>query len=414
MNSLSRVYNFSGFEFDAMRLAIYHRGELLHGVSKKSLEVLRSLVGKPGELISHDEIIAQVWGDNPHGITPAHINQYVSRLQRSLAKYEPKLKIVENLRGRGYTFLPSVEMVAPSDGVEPVQEDASEKVSAMDAAAHSAAVTDPPRRRRGLLIGLGLLTVGIIAIGAAVYFRPAANDDTEVRRVVRESQLFESLVLYKNPAAFKESDLDRYWTTELDVTSNYDRAKIRDSVTKMIAEKRRYGDESKCEQFDFQSVEINKEGDTAIVKTLEHWFISVYKEEELLRNREVGPYFVSYILKKIDGRWLIEKSTTARANLPAPKLASVEPTTPVVTGQQFFVRITGEDFLDEVIAIRLTGEGCPESSPCLVPNSAIRKHSKIERTVIDNVPLTLASGSYMVTAVNGTSQPSNAVALKVP
>ncbi len=83
-------------------------------------------------------------------------------------------------------------------------------------------------------------------------------------------------MLYKNPSLFKEESLDKYWTAEIDINANYDRHRIREAVKKLSDEGRRYGDETKCEQFEFQSVEINQSKNFAVVKTLEKWFIVAY------------------------------------------------------------------------------------------------------------------------------------------
>jgi len=44
----------------------------------------------------------------------------------------------------------------------------------------------------------------------------------------------------------------------------------------------------------------------------------------------------------------------------------------------------------------------------------LRENSKITETALDNVPLTLSSGEFRVSARNGDSQASNFVSLKVP
>lgn len=127
-----------------------------------------------------------------------------------------------------------------------------------------------------------------------------------------------------------------------------------------------YGNETKCEQFEFQSVEIDAKGEMAIVRTLEKWFIAVYKNDGGLdKNKYVGPYFVSYVLRKIDGRWLVEKSNTARANLPTPQITNLEPVTEIKSGQPSFVKFTGTEFIPQSVYIRVIGEGCPEQNPCI-------------------------------------------------
>ncbi len=287
----------------------------------------------------------------------------------------------------------------------------------------AATVSQPPRnvtlslkenRRLKLTLPLsGLILATAAVIIAAKY--ASASDEEQIKKAVENSQKYESLTLYENPASFKEEQLDRFWTAALDVKSNADRIRIREAVQKLNADGRHYGDETKCEQFEFQTIEINQDKNFAVVKTLEKWFIAVYfNDGTLQKNKTVGPYFVSYILRKIDGNWLIEKSSTARVNRPPPRLAEIETISTVKAGQQFFVKITGQDFEPEMIFIEVVGEGCPENKPCRVPNTALRENSKLTETALENVSLTLASGDFSVVAHNGDSPPSNFLQIKVP
>ncbi len=132
------------------------------------------------------------------------------------------------------------------------------------------------------------------------------------------------------------------------------------------------------------------------------------------RNKTVGPYFVSYILRKVDGNWLIEKSTTARVNRPTPRLSEIEAVSEIKPNQQFFVRITGQDFEPETVYIEVIGEGCPEQKPCKVPNTALRENAKLSENALENVPLTLASGDFQIVVRNGDSQALNALQIFVP
>jgi hypothetical protein len=146
----------------------------------------------------------------------------------------------------------------------------------------------------------------------------AETDEQKIRKVVEESQKFESLVLYNSPASVEEAQLNRYWLADNEFNSELDINKIRAGVQRLIREGKYYGKETRCEQFEIQSIEINEAKDFAIVKTLEKWFIAEYfTDGTLFKNKTVGPYFVSYTLRRKDGRWLIEKSTTARAK-PSP------------------------------------------------------------------------------------------------
>jgi hypothetical protein len=97
-----------------------------------------------------------------------------------------------------------------------------------------------------------------------------------------------------------------------------------------------------------------------------------------------------------------------------PHLKTIEAVSEVKGGQQFFVRLHGANFNAESVSVKVVGEGCPETTPCFVPNSALQKHSAISDTILDSVPLTLAQGDFQIYAQNENSQTSNFVVLSVP
>ncbi|HMT08905.1 MAG TPA: winged helix-turn-helix domain-containing protein [Pyrinomonadaceae bacterium] len=407
----SKPICFDQFRFDPDRFALYYRGELVKSAEKKQLEVLLTFLRRPNELVTYDEVIENVWHDNIHGATSTRVNQYVSRLQKTFHEYVPENSYFENVKGRGYIFRVMIDADEPES-----QDNSTSSPSNLDRDSHDSEQADIKRslgKTKAIVLGLSLATVLVVLAAFWIYTRP--NDETVIKEVVRESQLYESLVLYENPTLLNESDLDKYWTKEVDSNINYDRGRIRDSVKKMIAEGRRYGAESKCEQFDFQSVEIDINKTTAVVKTLEKWFVSIYSTDgSLLKNRTIGPYFVSYILKKINGKWLIEKSTTGRVIRPVPRLREMTPITTIVAGQQFWLKVVGDDLEPEMVFFEVVGPGCPEAKPCKVPNDVLREHSTMNSGQIVNVPLTLASGVFKITARNGDSQASEPVMLTVP
>lgn len=94
MNTLSKNnYQFDGFTFDAERLALYHENHLIGGVGEKSLQVLSVLLQNPKKLTAHNEIIERVWRDNPSGVTPVHVAQYISKLR----KFLPNTNLAKNI-----------------------------------------------------------------------------------------------------------------------------------------------------------------------------------------------------------------------------------------------------------------------------------------------------------------------------
>lgn len=263
-----------------------------------------------------------------------------------------------------------------------------------------------------------LLTVGIIAvilITSVAWFEFPYDEEELVRQVLRESQMFESLVIYKNPSSFNDEILNKYWVPHSHESQNYDWKRIADSLQKLQSEGLRYGDETKCEKFVIQSVTVDKDATIATARTLEKWFISVHDEKgSPQKRRSVGPYFVDYLLRKVDGRWLVEKSTTGRTIRPVPHLSGIEQLTTASNKTEFLIRLTGRDFEPMTVFLSIVGPRCPEAKPCQIPNTALLERSTLSDSIVDNVPLTLSSGNFRIAAHNGDSQPSNYLYLSVP
>jgi hypothetical protein len=96
-----------------------------------------------------------------------------------------------------------------------------------------------------------------------------------------------------------------------------------------------------------------------------------------------------------------------------PVLENIEFITLAVTEQQFFINLKGKGFNPETICIRAVGEGCPKANPCLIPNGALKKHGTQSETELNNVPLTLGKGKYILYAQNGDSPFSNGIEVEV-
>lgn len=143
---------------------------------------------------------------------------------------------------------------------------------------------------------------------------PIAQEDpekAEVERVVRESQLFETLTLYTNPKSFDKEQLSKYWVPVEQGGEAIKQVEV--NVRNLLDLHQHYGKESKNEVFDIISLTINQDHDYADVVTRERWYIPLYDEnEKRVTTRE--PYYeanpIYYTLRKIEGRWLIQSNST--------------------------------------------------------------------------------------------------------
>lgn len=440
----SHIYIFDKFELDETA-GLVRSGEEVVNLTTTERELLVFLTKNPEKIFSINDLYEEIFGlegRSKQNTIPAHI----SNLKKKLRVYSDNDFIV-NVPNAGYRFdakvvikLKSGEIPIITDSDKGKAEDTTEiqtsdkiessgsdlnnfekqkilsnTIPSLAAPVKHSIEKQGSRRFIKHYVFITSVIILIITIFVVQKLFFGANDEEEIQQVIKESQLYESLMLYTNPKTFEENLLDKYWLNELDANINTDRNRIREAVLNLKNKGQHYGEETKCEQLEFQSIEVNKDGNYAVVKTLEKWFVAVYFDDGTLeRNKTVGPYFVSYILRKVDGKWLIEKSTTARMGRPVPRIDKIEIISEPKSRQQFFVKITGEEFEPETVLIEVVGEGCPESKPCKVPNSALRENSKMSETVLDNVPLTLAEGNFKIFARNGDSQISNSVLINLP
>jgi DNA-binding response OmpR family regulator len=68
--------------------------------------LLRALVGRAGEVLTHDELLELVWGTT-RGVARAQVRLYVNYLRRKLGP--PAADLIETVRGFGYRYRPPEE-----------------------------------------------------------------------------------------------------------------------------------------------------------------------------------------------------------------------------------------------------------------------------------------------------------------
>ena len=139
------------------------------------------------------------------------------------------------------------------------------------------------------------------------------SDEAEVRRVVKESQVYETLGIYTHPETFDRNQLDKFWMSVAQGGKAV--PAIEAAVGRLRQRGWRYADESRLEIFDFRYVRIFSPRDYAEAGTSERWYVpTVWADGSRVQNRNVylGVYDVDYTLRKINGRWLIEENSTPR------------------------------------------------------------------------------------------------------
>ncbi len=142
-------------------------------VGSRALDVLGVLLGRHGDLVSKDEILAAVWPDTT--VDEANLHVQISALRRVLDQDRAEASCIQTVPGRGYRFVADVMRVAA--GTPVTAADAAVDVVLVPAV--GAKVPRPAPRSYRLA---GLVLIGIAAAGGAAawlgehgWFRNAAG-----------------------------------------------------------------------------------------------------------------------------------------------------------------------------------------------------------------------------------------------
>ena len=119
---------FGIFEADLRTGELRKRGSRVR-LQQQPFQVLAVLLSRPGELVTRDELRAQLWSadtfvDFEHGL-----NKAINKIREALGDSAESPRFVETVPRRGYRFIADV---APAGG-EPVSVDADAPTASADA-----------------------------------------------------------------------------------------------------------------------------------------------------------------------------------------------------------------------------------------------------------------------------------------
>ena len=111
MTGPSVVYRFGPFEFDQAGCRLY-RDNAPVDLPPRLLDLLAQLVARPGDLLTKNELIAQVWPGV--FVTDNSLTRAVSELRRSLGDVAEEPQYIQTVARRGYRFVAQVRTAALS------------------------------------------------------------------------------------------------------------------------------------------------------------------------------------------------------------------------------------------------------------------------------------------------------------
>jgi TolB-like protein/DNA-binding winged helix-turn-helix (wHTH) protein len=101
------IYEFSDLTLDLDRHLLTRDGQPIK-LTKLSFKMLQALVHAAPALISHDDLIDQVWGPK-RVITPDNLSQRMKTLRQSLGDNVNQPIYIDGVRGEGYRLIPEVK-----------------------------------------------------------------------------------------------------------------------------------------------------------------------------------------------------------------------------------------------------------------------------------------------------------------
>ncbi len=73
-------------------------------LSERELELVHYLAGNSGRAIARDELLANVWGISPRGLSTRTIDMHIARLREKLEQDLSRPAVILTVRGKGYMF----------------------------------------------------------------------------------------------------------------------------------------------------------------------------------------------------------------------------------------------------------------------------------------------------------------------
>jgi eukaryotic-like serine/threonine-protein kinase len=179
------ILQFGEFQIDALARVLRREGDVL-ALNRRAFDVLLYLVQNSGRILSHDELLKNVWPDT--FVDENSLAQSISGLRRALGEKPGDNSYIITLPGRGYQFVAPVTVVA-ADSLSTIPDAA---IAARDAPNQLLFQQDtittrviieekeqlglPVLRRSWAMIGTGALLLAIVTsvvIGYVVHLRSA-------------------------------------------------------------------------------------------------------------------------------------------------------------------------------------------------------------------------------------------------
>jgi DNA-binding winged helix-turn-helix (wHTH) protein len=119
----TRYVRFGAFQLDVERQDLLKNGARLR-LPGKVYQVLITLLGRPGEIVTREELRARLWPSDTHVNFDANVNTTVNKLRQILGDSNEESAYVQTIPRQGYSFSSKVEFVEQAEMAEIAQAEA--------------------------------------------------------------------------------------------------------------------------------------------------------------------------------------------------------------------------------------------------------------------------------------------------
>ncbi|CAN7210034.1 transcriptional regulator [Phyllobacterium sp. LjRoot231] len=109
------AFRFGPFQLSGRERLLQQNGRPL-SISSRALEILIALVERPGEVVSHKELISRAWPNVV--VEDTNLRVHIASLRRILGDTKAGPRYIMSVPGRGYCFVAKVDLTDSSRSVE--------------------------------------------------------------------------------------------------------------------------------------------------------------------------------------------------------------------------------------------------------------------------------------------------------
>ena len=146
----AEVIKFAEFELDLGRYELRRLGHAVK-LEKVPMELLILLAEKNGQLVTREEIIQRLWGDNVFVDARQGINTAISKIRVALKDDPDQPRILQTVFGKGYRLVAPIERASPEANQEAAKSHALLPTAEIEAGRLEASPSPPRVEHRDLM-----------------------------------------------------------------------------------------------------------------------------------------------------------------------------------------------------------------------------------------------------------------------